>query len=57
MYSEILINALINNESADSVEAAKDIIDEMMYDIETGADPEEVLYEYGLEPDYVFELL
>lgn len=57
MYSEILINALINNESAQSVQDAKDIIDEMVYDIETGTDPEDVLYAYGLEPDYVFELL
>lgn len=27
---------------------------ERMFD---GEDPEEILYEYGLEPDYVFDLL
>lgn len=57
MYSETLIQALLSNQLAESVEHAKEIIDEMIYDIETGTDPEEVLYMYGLEPDYVFELL
>lgn len=36
---------------------AKEIIEEMISSCEDGQDPEEVLYEYGLEPDYVFDLL
>ena len=35
----------------------RSIIIEMRYKVLKGADPEELLYEYGLEPDYVFEIL
>lgn len=38
-------------------EEARQEIKEMKLRIMEGEDPEEVLYEYGLEPDYVFELL
>jgi len=36
---------------------AKEIIAEMKKIVENGGDPEEILYEYGLEPDYVFCLI
>ena len=38
-------------------EEAKEIIAEMKKVVENGGDPEEALYEYGLEPDYVFCLI
>ena len=38
-------------------EEAKDIIVEMKEMVNEGNDPAEVLYDYGLEPDYVFDLL
>lgn len=36
---------------------AEDIIHEMRERVFDGEDPEEILYENGLEPDYVFELI
>ncbi len=36
---------------------AEDIIREMRERVLGGEDPEEILYENGLEPDYVFELI
>ena len=36
---------------------AKELIAEMRQRVWDGEDPEEVLYEEGLEPDYVFDLL
>lgn len=33
------------------------IINEMKQRVWDGEDPEEILYEEGLEPDYVFDLL
>ena len=36
---------------------AEDIIREMRERVLDGEDPEEILYENGLEPDYVFELI
>jgi len=53
----ILIKALINNESAESIEEAREIIAEMRERVADGEDPEDVLHEYGLEPDYVFDIL
>jgi hypothetical protein len=32
-------------------------IDEMRERVATGEDPEEVLYEEGFEPDYIFDLI
>ncbi len=51
-----LLEALISQgyEKAD----AKDLIREMRDRVLTdGEDPDEVLYEHGLEPDYVMDLL
>jgi hypothetical protein len=36
---------------------ATELINEMRQRVTEGENPEEVLYEEGLEPDYVFELL
>lgn len=53
-----LIRALINCGEAENVTEAKEIITEMRHLMYTdGANPEELLYELGLEPDYVFDLL
>jgi len=40
-----------------SAEEAHVILLEMREQVAAGADPEEVLYDEGLEPDYVFDLL
>lgn len=50
-----LLNVLIKMEG--SVEDAKNALKTMIEDVNDGADPEEVLYEYGLEPDYVMDLI
>lgn len=50
-----LKEALIN-QGYSSSEADK-IIDNMVEDVNNGADPEECLYDEGLEPDYVLDLL
>lgn len=36
---------------------AQEIIDNMIERLHDGEDPEELLYEVGLEPDYIFDLL
>ena len=38
-------------------EEAEEVRKQMRMDVMEGEDPEEVLYEYGLEPDYVFDIL
>lgn len=41
-----------------SADEAQEMLDEAREAVRQGADPEEILYEdFGLEPDYVFELL
>ncbi len=53
-----LIRALISSGSADTIEEANYIFDEMQTDVYYHMiDPEDVLFDYGLEPDYVFDLL
>ena len=52
-----LEQALLNNESAETLEEARQIIEEMRDAIMEGEDPEEILGDYGLEPDYVFDIL
>lgn len=55
-----LIKALINSGEAENIVEAKEIIAEMrerMLDPENPENPEELLLEYGLEPDYVMDLL
>jgi hypothetical protein len=48
-----LREALINQE----IDEVDDVIDNMVNDVLAGTDPEYVLEEYGLEPDYVMDLL
>ena len=50
-----LLKALLIRER--DYQLAKEIIEEMISACEDGQDPEETLLEYGLEPDYVFDLL
>ena len=51
-----LLRVLMDRDEMDLDEAQEEI--EMMKQaVLDGQDPEEVLYEYGLEPDYVFEIL
>jgi hypothetical protein len=41
-----------------SAAEAQALIDEARLEVAQGRDPEEILYEdFGLEPDYVFDLL
>lgn len=40
-----------------SARDALDLIEEMRQEVFEGADPEEILQEQGLEPDYIFEIL
>ena len=38
-------------------EEAEEVISEMREDVLAGADPEELLHDKGLEPDYIMDLL
>ena len=40
-----------------SIDEIKEILKEMIEDVLNGADVEEILFSYGLEPDYTFDLL
>lgn len=40
-----------------SHQEAIELLQEMKQQVTEGEDPEEVLYENGLEPDYIFDLL
>lgn len=51
----LLFEALIAN--GYSNEEALQEIKEMRNRVASGENPEEILYEYGLEPDYFFELI
>lgn len=53
----LLAQALLNSGSAETETEALEMIKEMHSRVIEGEDPEEVLYDYGLEPDYVFDLL
>jgi hypothetical protein len=50
-----LFRALIN-QGHDKSEAIE-IIQDMRSEVLEGADPEELLWDYGLEPDYIFDIL
>jgi len=47
---------LMERDGMSSAEADKEIAD-MMQRVSEGENPEEVLYEIGLEPDYIFDIL
>jgi len=36
---------------------ADDIISDMIIDVANGENPEEILWDHGLEPDYIFDIL
>lgn len=36
---------------------AKEWLNDMRKQVEDGEDPEEVLYEAGLEPDYIYDII
>jgi hypothetical protein len=50
-----LTEALINQ--GQSLSEALETIARMKEDVDNGCDPEDVLHEEGLEPDYVIDLL
>jgi hypothetical protein len=51
---ESLLTVLIKR---DGREAARSTIEDMLQQFDAGEDPEEILYEYGLEPDYIMDLI
>ncbi len=51
-----LLSALMASNDYDEQEA-KEVIKQMKNEVLHGTDPEEVLYDYGLEPDYIMDLL
>lgn len=51
-----LLNVLMNRDKLTKAEAIDQIRD-MRAQVLDGADPEDVLYDMGLEPDYVFDLI
>ena len=52
-----LVEALINSGSAENHKEAAELVADMRADVMNGSNPEDVLSDYGLEPDYVFDLL
>lgn len=48
--------ALLAQNDGDEVATDEDLAD-MVDQCHDGLDPEDVLYDYGLEPDYVFDLI
>ena len=57
MATLTLLKALMNSQDIDE-STATEIIKEMARQVlEDGEDPEELLSDEGLEPDYVFDLL
>jgi len=50
-----LRNALINQGNAPA--DVDEIIESMVEQLDSGLDPDSILFDYGLEPDYVFDLL
>ena len=52
-----LIEALMEGQDLTEKEATSRILEMKSRVYNDGEDPEEVLYEEGLEPDYVFELI
>lgn len=51
-----LIKVFMERDGMDEAEA-EDLVEEMRDRVAAGEDPEEVLREQGLEPDYIFEIM
>lgn len=56
MKDSQLKTILMRRDGMDPIEA-EDAIFEMRERVLEGEDPEDVLYEIGLEPDYIFDIL
>jgi hypothetical protein len=54
--AESLLKALTHREEGDEV-LAQQLLDDMIELVQQGEDPEQVLFDEGLEPDYVMDLL
>ena len=52
-----LAQALVNSENCSTLEEAESEIRAMAERVNDGENPEEVLYDYGLELDYVFDIV
>lgn len=52
-----LLTALVEGQGFTKQEAKEEIEEMRERVLQDGDNPEEVLYEYGLEPDYIFDLL
>lgn len=50
------ILSVLMDEGIDRPEAIK-VFKDMRNEVREGADPEELLYDIGLEPDYIFALI
>lgn len=48
--------AIMNREDC-TQEEAEELIKEMKQRVKEGEDPEEVLFDEGFEPDYIFDIL
>jgi hypothetical protein len=53
---ESILNVLVRRDKMTLVEARRELED-MRERVLDGEDPEEILYEIGLEPDYIFDLI
>lgn len=51
------LKKVLMNRDEMSAEEADEMMAEMRDRIAEGEDPEEVLFEIGLEPDYIFDLI
>jgi nucleoid DNA-binding protein len=51
-----LLDAIMSREEC-TKEEAQEIVDEMNAEIADGENAEDVLREYGFEPDYIFDLI
>ena len=56
MASE-LKKSLMNGMNEMTSKEADETIEEMKNQIFDGENPEDLLYDYGLEPDYIFDLI
>jgi hypothetical protein len=52
-----LTQALINNGSAQTLQEAQSLVNDMRRAVEAGDNPEHVLNDFELEPDYVVDLI
>jgi hypothetical protein len=52
-----LIEAMISSETVSDEQEAFQLIRELRQEVLEGADPEELLYDLGFEPEYVLDLL